>query len=84
VRFKYPTLAALVWKAAKEPARRGSIGFAELRLPLIASSREAPGDRLEVRLPDGIVVRVVRGGPAEEIADSVRALKADPDARLSG
>jgi hypothetical protein len=71
-RLKYPTFAAWVWKAAKQPARRGAIDFAEVRLPLMAPSSEAAGDRLEVRLPDGTVVR---GARVEEIAALVRALK---------
>jgi hypothetical protein len=71
-RIKYPTFAAWVWKAEKEPARRSAIDFAEVRLPLMAPSGEAVGDRLEVRLPDGTVVRGPRVG---DIAALVRALK---------
>lgn len=71
-RIKYSTFAGWVWKAAKEPARRTAIEFAEVRLPLMAPSSELSGDRLEVRLPDGTVVR---GARVEELAALVRALK---------
>ena len=71
-RIKYPTFAAWVWKAAKEPGRRSAIDFAEVRLPLLAPPGEATSERLEVRLPDGTVVR---GARVEELAALVRALK---------
>jgi hypothetical protein len=71
-RIKYSTFAGWVWKAAKGPTRRSAIDFAEVRLPMLASGGEAAGDRLEVRLPDGTIVR---GGRVEEVAALVRSLK---------
>lgn len=72
-RIKYPTFAGWVCKTAKQhPARRTAIDFAEVRLPLMAPSSDSVGDWLEVRLPDGTVVR---GARIEELAALVRALK---------
>ncbi|MEO7796690.1 MAG: hypothetical protein ABIY47_03075 [Opitutaceae bacterium] len=71
-RIKYATFAGWMWKAAKEPARRRALDFAEVRLPLLGSSRDLVDERLEVRLPDGTVVR---GARVEELATLVRALQ---------
>ena len=46
--------------------------FAQLRLPLAAPAAERPDDRLEVRLPDGTMVR---GHRALDLIALVRALR---------
>jgi hypothetical protein len=55
----------------KRPHRAGppAVRFAEVRLPAVA----APVPGLEVRLPDGTLLR---GGSAVELAALVRALRA--------
>ena len=71
-RIKYPTFANWVLRAAKRPLSRSAIDFAEVRLPLMAPTKDAIASRLEVCLPDGTVVRGVQ---VEELAALVRALR---------
>lgn len=71
-KIKYPTFANWVLKTAKQPINRSAIDFAELRMPLMSPSNDVVANRLEVRLPDGTVVRGVQ---VEELAALVRALK---------
>jgi len=69
--IKYPTFAGWVVKAPRGGAPKPGIKFTEVRLPRLPAPRTpAP---LEVRLPDGTVLR---GGRADELADLVRALRA--------
>lgn len=49
------------------------VRFAEVRLPAVAAPRAAPIPGLEVRLPDGTLLR---GGNAVELAALVQALRA--------
>jgi len=68
---KYPTFAGWVVKAQRRGAPKSGIKFTEVRLPAFTAPREpAP---LEVRLPDGTVLR---GGRPGELAELVRTLRA--------
>jgi hypothetical protein len=71
-KIKYPTFANWVLKAAKHAVNRSAIDFAEVRLPLMSPTSDSMASRLEVRLPDGTVMRGVQ---VEELAALVRALK---------
>jgi hypothetical protein len=61
-----------VLKAHKGAAPKNPIKFAELRLPLAAAANEVSDDRLEVRLPDGTVLR---GTLVADVVALVRALR---------
>lgn len=69
--IKYATFAGWVVKAQRGGAPKSGIKFAEVRLPALPASREPAA--LEVRLPDGTVLR---GGRPSELAELVRALRA--------
>jgi transposase-like protein len=71
-RIKYATFAGWVAKAGRTAVAKRPIQFAELRMPLPAPSA-AMDDRLEVRLPDGTVLR---GARVAEVVALVRALRA--------
>jgi len=67
---RYSTFAGWVWKRGRaKRTRPARVRFAEVRLPLAPTSGLAG---LEVRLPDGTVVR---GSAAAEVAALVRALR---------
>ncbi len=68
---KYPTFAGWVVKAQRRGVPKSGIKFAEVRFPTLPAPREAAP--LEVRLPDGTVLR---GGRPGELAELVRALRA--------
>jgi transposase-like protein len=69
--IEYSTFAGWVLKAARRRPRAKRPRFAEVRVgPVLASAPTA--NLLEVRLPDGIVVR---GASATELAALVRALR---------
>jgi transposase-like protein len=68
---KYSTLAGWVAKAPRAVLAKSPIKFAEVRLPLAAPS-PPPGDQLEVRLPDGTVLR---GGRVADVVALARALR---------
>lgn len=70
--INYATLAHWVTKAPPAACAKAPIKFTELRLPLSSAAAEPVSDRLEVRLPDGIVLR---GRRAAELAALVRALR---------
>ena len=70
-KLNYATFAGWVAKAGKPTLAESPIKFAEVQLPFAPPSLPA-GDRLEVRLPDGTVVR---GSSAAEVAALVRALR---------
>lgn len=70
-RLNYATFAGWVAKAQRAIVAKRPIEFAELRMPFAASTPPA-GDQLEVRLPDGAVVR---GGRVAEVVALVRALR---------
>jgi hypothetical protein len=67
---KYPTFAAWVAKGQPQLVKaKPPIQFAEMRLPLAASE---PGHAMEVRLPDGTVLR---GSRVSDVLALVRALR---------
>lgn len=70
-RLKYATFAGWVAKAQRPTLAKGPIEFAELRMPFAAPA-PASGDHLEVRLPDGTVLR---GGRVADVVALVRALR---------
>ena len=70
-RIKYPTFAGWVAKAQRGPAKPPLIKFSEIKLP--AAPRETSTEAaVEVRLPDGTVVR---GARVAEVVALVRALR---------
>lgn len=69
--IKYATFAHWVIKAQKAAPAKPRIKFAELQLPL--PSPAAAAEQLEVRLPDGTVLRGTR---VADVAALVRALRA--------
>jgi hypothetical protein len=70
--LNYTTFAGWIAKAGKSPAMRAPIKFAEVRLPTIRQGVPEPGNALEVRLPDGTVLR---GGRVADLVSLVRALR---------
>ena len=70
--IKYGTFVGWVFKVQKAVATRGPIKFAEVQLPFARPPAAGPGDGLEVRLPDGTVLR---GGRVAEVVALVRALR---------
>jgi transposase-like protein len=66
----YSTFAGWVLKAARHRAVAKRTGFAEVRVGPVLGS--APAGLLEVRLPDGMVVR---GASPAELATLVKALR---------
>ena len=68
--IKYATFAHWVIKAQKAAPAKPRIKFAELQLPFPSP---APAEQLEVRLPDGTVLRGTR---VADVAALVRALRA--------
>lgn len=69
--IKYSTFAHWVIKAQKAAPAKPRIKFAELQLPL-PSPAATPSEPLEVRLPDGTVLR---GTCVADLASLVRALR---------
>lgn len=70
-RINYATFAGWVAKAQRTTVAKRPMEFAELRMPLAAPAA-ASGAQLEVRLPDGTVLR---GGRVADIVALVRALR---------
>ena len=70
-RLNYATFAGWVAKAQRSPIAKRPIEFAELRMPFITPPTGS-GDQLEVRLPDGTVLR---GGRVADVVALVRALR---------
>jgi transposase-like protein len=70
-RINYSTFAGWVAKAQRATVAKRPMQFAELRLPLAAPAATAT-DQLEVRLPDGTVLR---GGRVADVAALARALR---------
>lgn len=71
-RLNYATFAGWVAKAQRGAVAKSPIQFAELRMPFVAPAPTS-GDQLEVRLPDGTVLR---GGRVADVVALVRALRA--------
>jgi transposase-like protein len=69
--INYATFAGWVAKAQRAGLAKSPIKFAELRMPLAAPGAPS-GDQLEVRLPDGTVLR---GGRVADVVALVRALR---------
>ena len=71
--IKYATFAGWVAKAGRGVTAKPPIRFAEMRLPLGPTTTSAQNDfALEVRLPDGVMVR---GRVVAEVVALVRALR---------
>ena len=70
--IKYGTFAGWVVKAQEPGATKSAMKFAEVQLPVTRPSDPDCGDRLEVRLPDGTVLR---GGRVADVVALVRALR---------
>ena len=69
--LNYATFAGWVAKAQRAAGTGRAIEFAEVRLPF-APPNAGRGDPLEVRVPDGTVLR---GGGVAEMAALIRALR---------
>jgi transposase-like protein len=74
-RINYATFAGWVLKSQKAAVAKAPIRFAQMRLPLSPPSPldTAASEQLEVRLPDGTVLR---GGRVADVAALVRTLRA--------
>lgn len=70
-RIKYATFAGWVAKSQRPALTKSPIQFAELPMPFAAPAATAR-DQLEVRLPDGTVLR---GGRVADVVALVRALR---------
>jgi hypothetical protein len=70
-RLNYATFAGWVAKAQRAPVVKRPVEFAKLRMPFVTPP--VSDDRLEVRLPDGTVLR---GARVNEVVALVRALRA--------
>lgn len=69
-RINYATFAGWVAKAQRGAMVKAPIKFAEMAFPFAAPA--SPGHQLEVRLPDGTVLR---GSRVNEVVALVRALR---------
>ena len=69
-RINYATFAGWVAKAQRSTLAKPSIKFAEMTFPFAAAA--APVDQLEVRLPDGTMLR---GNRVVDVVALVRALR---------
>ena len=72
----YSTFASWVQasrRLSRQKRRNAVVKFTEVRLPVAVPGFAREGTGLEVRLPDGTVLR---GGNATELAELVRALRA--------
>lgn len=67
--LKYQTFAGWVHREDRDPGRAPRVRFAPVSLPAVSAASAAA---LEVRLPDGTLVR---GSDAHELAELVRALR---------
>lgn len=70
--INYATFAGWVLKAQKSVGVKRPIKFAEVRLPWSSSVNDSADERLEVRLPDGTVLR---GRRVTDVVTLVRALR---------
>lgn len=70
-KIKYATFAGWNARAERMAVARTPVKFAEMTLPFVPPP--LPGDQLEVRLPDGTVLR---GSRVADVVTLVRALRA--------
>ena len=70
--INYSTFAGWVIKAGKVPSAAVPIKFAEVQLPALRTAAMKATNELEVRLPDGTVLR---GGRVADLVALVRALR---------
>lgn len=70
--INYSTFAGWVLKAGQVPSAAGPIKFAEVQLPALRPAAVKATNELEVRLPDGTVLR---GGRVAELVALARALR---------
>jgi transposase-like protein len=70
--IKYATFAGWVSKAARRTVGSSRIEFARVQVPEAAARGGASTDTLEVRLPDGTMLR---GGGVADLAALIRALR---------
>jgi transposase-like protein len=70
--LNYSTFAGWVIKAGKAPGTAVPIKFAEVQLPALRTAATKAPNELEVRLPDGTVLR---GGRVADLVSLVRALR---------
>ena len=71
-RLNYATFAGWVAKTPRTAMVKNPVEFSELRLPSLVASPAVCDDRLEVRLPDGTVLR---GARAADLVALVQALR---------
>ena len=71
-KINYATFAGWVAKTQRTSLAKGPIKFAEVRLPSTGSHGAASGEQLEVRFPDGTVLR---GRRVADLVALVRALR---------
>ena len=70
--IKYSTFAGWVAKAARRSVGARPIEFARVQVPEMPPRAGASADTLEVRLPDGTMLR---GGGVADLATLIRALR---------
>jgi hypothetical protein len=70
--INYTTFAGWIAKAGKAPSSKSPIRFAEVRLPTSPSAAAGPSGQVEVRLPDGTVLR---GGRIADLVTLIKALR---------
>jgi transposase-like protein len=70
--INYATFAHWVAKAPRPTAAKAPLKFAELRLPLASAIPEPAGEWLEVRWPDGTVLRGARVADLVALARALR------------
>jgi transposase-like protein len=70
--IRYGTFSGWVLRAQSAVATKSAIQFAEVQLPRAGPAAAHLGNGLEVRLPDGTVLR---GGRVAEVVALVRALR---------
>lgn len=71
--INYTTFAGWIAKAGKPVSARSALRFAEVRLPIGPAVAAEPNNQVEVRLPDGTVLR---GGRVAELVALIKALRA--------
>lgn len=70
--INYTTFAGWMARAGRTPATRAPVKFAQVQMPAVKPALPKPSEPLEVRLPDGTVLR---GSRVADLASLVRALR---------